>query len=165
MDVGHRDDAVRRVELGFGKRRARVQSLDDVALQHAGAQVVLAHVRVEIAELERREPMLFGETLDDAHEEVDAAPGAGVSRRPYDHRHAEFARGEQHLLEIVGLPRDGTGRDIAPQRHGPDVVAAGVGRNVIRTRRDPELETSGAYGCETQMSVGTDDFEGSHRGP
>jgi hypothetical protein len=48
--------------------------------------------------------MLACEVLDDADEPVDPAVAADVAGRTDDHRHAEPARPQQHVLEIVPLP-------------------------------------------------------------
>ena len=49
-------------------------------------------------------------------------------------------RREQHVLEIVRLPRERAGRGVGAQRHGADVVAAGIGRDVVRPRGDADPE-------------------------
>ena len=50
------------------------------------------------------ETVLAGEILDDADEPVHPAVAAGVAGRADDHRHAESAGRQQHVLEIVPLP-------------------------------------------------------------
>ena len=55
MHAGHRDDSLRRVELGLGQRLMRLESRDRFAGAHAPPQVLLADFGIEIADLEARQ--------------------------------------------------------------------------------------------------------------
>ena len=101
--------------------------------------------------------MLRGELLDDLHVKVDAAVRAGVAGRPDDHRDAELSRREQHLLEVVRLPRERAGRRVGTERNRADVVAPGVGRNIVRSRRDTDPEALDAKRRKSEMAVWTND--------
>ena len=130
---------------------------------HASPQVLPADLRVEVAELESRQTRASAaRSLDDPHVEVDAAVGAGVARRADDHRHPELARRQQHVLEIVRLPGARARRGIGPERNRADVVAAGVGRDAVRPRRDAKPEAFDADRRKTQVPVRADDAKRAH---
>ena len=91
------------------------------------------------------------------HVQVDAAVGAGVARRADDHRHAKLARGEQHQLEVVRLPRERARRRVGAERNRTDVVAAGIGGDAVGPRGDAELEALVPHRREAEMPVRADD--------
>ena len=162
MYARHRDYPLRGVELGFGQCRVALEPQYDLAGAHAASQVLATDLGVEVADLEFRQLMLRGKLPDDVHEEVDAAVGAGVAGRPDDHRHAQLPRGEQHVLQILGLPGERTGRGVGAERNRTDVVATGVGRDVVGTRRDAAPKALDPDGGESQVPVGADDAQRMH---
>ena len=157
VDAGHRDNSFGRVELRFGERRARVEAFDDGAATHASQQRLFVELRIEIANVEARQPMLRGKLADDSHVEIDAAVRAGVARRSDDHRHAEPPCREQHVLEVLRLPSERARRRVGTKRHRPDVIASRIGRDVIGLRRDASFEAFGAKRRKAKMSVRTND--------
>jgi len=73
-------------------------------------------------------------------EEIDTAVRAGIAGRTDDHRDAELPRREQHLLEVVHLPCEWAGRRVGAERHRANVIAPGVGCDIVRSRRDADPE-------------------------
>jgi hypothetical protein len=72
---------------------------------------------MEIAELEARQPMPSAISRITTNRSTGC--WAGVARGADDHRHTDPARREQHLLEIVRLPRQRAGRRIRGERSRP----------------------------------------------
>src|SRR5260370_4868255 len=103
-------------------RRPSVEPVDRVARRDLAAQIVLTDLRVEIADAEPRQAVLAGEVLYDADEPVDPAIAAGVGGRADDHRHAEPARPQQHVLQIVSLPLRPARRDVPAERPRTDIA-------------------------------------------
>src|SRR6185503_2465942 len=159
MNAGHGDDPLGRIQFNFRQILVRIQAQDALARPHLPAHVLLVDFGIKVAELEAPQAVLLGELLDDAHVEIDAAVRAGVAGRTDNTRRAGGARGEQHLLEVVRLPREGTGRSVAAERDRADVVAPGVRRDVVGARSDAELEALDADRCETEVAVRTDDLQ------
>src|SRR5215208_8228289 len=139
-----------------------VESKHALAGAHGAPDALLADLRIEVTELEALQPVLRRELADDLYVEIDAAVRAGVAGGPGDNRHAERARGEQHLLEVVRLPRERAGGSVAAERNRPDVVAAGVRGDVVRLGRHAELEAFDADRREAEVPVRADDLERFH---
>src|SRR5436190_23464316 len=99
--------------------------------------------------------MLRGELLDDPHVEIDTAVRAGVAGGADDHGDAELPRREQHVLKVVRLPCEWAGRCVGPERHRADVIAPGVGGDIVRSRRDTDLEAPDAKRRKSEVAVRT----------
>ena len=100
--------------------------------------------------------MLAGEIPDDADKQIDAAVAAAVARRADDHRHAETARREQHLLQFVDLPLARTRRDIGAERARPDIARPGIRADHIRLAAASYAEATGLDRRKAEMAVRTD---------
>ena len=66
------------------------------------------------------------------------------------------------MLEVLGLPTEWAGRRIGAERHRADVVAAGIGGNVMGSGRDAEFETFDAKWRKPQVPVRTNDTKRMH---
>src|SRR5690606_3868463 len=106
--------------------------------------------------------VLCGDVADDLHIHVDAAVRAGVAGRADQHGNADAARGEQHFLEVMLLPGARACTAVIAERHGADVVAAGVGGDEIGAGFHREAEAFGLEGREAQVAVRADDPDGWH---
>ena len=81
--------------------------------------------------------MFLRQIADDRDVEVDAAVGSGIAGGADDHRHADAAGADQHHLQIVRLPGERAGRGVGPERHRPDIVAAGIRGDIIGRASTP----------------------------
>ena len=107
--------------------------------------------------------MLLRQVANDRDIEINTAIGSGIAGGADDHRHADAAGANQHHLEIVRLPGEWAGRGVGPERHRPDIVAAGIRGDVIRSRLHAEPVTLGLDGGEAQMPIGRNDRHRLHR--
>src|SRR5438105_4620308 len=73
MHAGHRNDPFGSVELSFGQRTMCIESFYGRAVAHSLAQALLVDLRIEVADVEARDPMACRKLLDDLHVEIDAA--------------------------------------------------------------------------------------------
>ena len=90
---------------------------------------------------------------------VDAAVAAGVAGRADDHRHAEPASGQQHVLEIVDLPLPRARRGIRAERPWADITRSRIGADQIGLGCEPDLEAPGLDRRESEMPVRADDAQ------
>src|SRR5690606_4938725 len=110
-----------------------------------------------VAELERPQIMLLGDVADHLDVHVDPAVAAGVARRAYQHGYAQPAGRQQHLLQVVVLPLPRRRRGVGPQRHGPDVIGTGVGKDEIWPGGDADVEALDLERSEAEVAVGTEE--------
>jgi hypothetical protein len=103
--------------------------------------------------------MLAGEILDDADKPVDPAVAAGVAGRADDHRHAEPARRQQHVLEIVTLPLHRARRDVRAERPRTDITRPRIGADQIGRAIEPDLKARRLDRRKPEMPVGAQDAQ------
>jgi len=132
---------------------------DHIARADFAAQIILADLRIEIADAEPRQAVLAGEVLDDADEPVDGAVAAGVTGRADDHRHAEPPRPQQHVLEIMPLPLHRARRDVRAERPRTDIARPRIGADQIRRAIEPDPKARRLDRRKPEMPVGTQDAQ------